>query len=94
MKTDIVLLQGTVEKIKGIAEEAFRGVPRKLLSAPDVVEDMSEKDKGVGWFWLKARPVVIKKIKMQQHLRFPLGEVQPPPKVMEHSMLCIYLYTG
>ena len=35
---------------------------------------------------LKARPTVIKKIKMKQ-LRSPQGEEQPPPQVGEHFML-------
>ena len=38
---------------------------------------------------LKARPVVAKKIKTQQ-LKVPQGEEQPPPQVMEHSMLHPY----
>ena len=38
---------------------------------------------------LKACPVVVKKIKTQQ-LKVPQGEEQPPPQVLEHSMLCPY----
>lgn len=35
---------------------------------------------------LKARPVVVKKIKMQP--QFPQGERQSLPQATEHSMLC------
>ena len=35
---------------------------------------------------LKARPVVVKKIKTQQ-LKVPQGEEQPPLQVVEHSMV-------
>ena len=38
---------------------------------------------------LKARPVVVEKIKTQQ-LKVPQGEEQPPPQVMEHPMVRTY----
>ena len=38
---------------------------------------------------LKARPVVVKKIKTQQ-LKVPQGEEQPLPQVVEHSMVRPY----
>lgn len=33
MKTELVLPRGTVEKVKGVAEETLEGVARKVLSA-------------------------------------------------------------
>lgn len=63
-------------------------------SALEAVEDKSEKDKGVGVVpaesRLKGCRVAVKKIKMQQPW-VPLGEVQPPPQVVEHSMLHHYM---
>ena len=66
---------------------------RKVSSAPEM-EDL-EKDEGVVLEALappvlKAHPVVVKKIKTQQ-LKVPQGEEQPPPQVMEHSMVCPYI---
>lgn len=33
LKTELVLPRGTVEKVKGVAEETLEGVARKVLSA-------------------------------------------------------------
>lgn len=48
MKTEIVLLKGTVEVVKDVVEETLRAVARKLPLALEVVEDMSKKDEGLG----------------------------------------------
>ena len=63
-----------------------------MPSAPEMEE--LGKDEGVvqealTHHVLKAGPVVVKKIKTQQ-LKVPQGEEQPPPQVMEHSMLRPY----
>ena len=63
-----------------------------MPSAPEKEE--LEKDEGVVLEALappvlKARPVVVKKIKTQQ-LNVPQGEEQPPPRVVEHSMVRPY----
>ena len=80
------MLQGTVEKVKIVAEEALGGGERKVPSAPEM--DELEKDEGVVPEALmppvlKAGPVVVKKIKTQQ-LKVPQGEQQPSPQVVEH----------
>ena len=92
LKTEVTLLQDTVEKVKVVAGEALRGGERKVPSAPEMQE--LGKDEGVvpealDPPVLKACPVVVKKIKTQQ-LKFPQGEKQPPPQLMEHSMVHPY----
>ena len=92
LKTELALLQCTVEKVKVVSEEALEGRERKVPSAPEMEE--LGKDEGVVLETLvppvlKARPVVVMKIKTQQ-LKVPQGEEQPPPKVVEHFMLCPY----
>ncbi|XP_057354339.1 uncharacterized protein LOC130682934 [Manis pentadactyla] len=89
LKTEVALLRSTVEKVKVIAEEALWGGERKLLSVPEMEE--LEQDEGVvpealAPRVLKAHPVVVKKIKSQE-LKVPQGEEQPPPQVVEHSMV-------
>lgn len=75
-------------------------IAKKLPSALEAVEDVSEKGEevGVGWQaptppFLKSHPVVVKKIKSQQS-RVPPGEVQPSP-CPGHGALCAPpLYPG
>ena len=74
------------------SREGSQGRERKMPSAPEM--ELLEKDEGVvpealAPPVLKARPVVVKKIKTQQ-LKVPQGEEQPPPQAMEHSMVCPY----
>ena len=61
------------------------------------VPEMEELGKGEGVVpealvppVLKARPVVVKKLKTQQ-LKVPQGEEQAPPQVVEHSMVHPYM---
>ena len=92
LKTEVALLRGTVGKIKVVAQEALGEGQRKVPQAPEMEE--LEKDEGVVTEALappvlKACPVVVKNIKTQQ-LRAPQGEEQPPPQVVEHSMVHPY----
>ena len=89
LKTELAFLRGTV------AEEALRGGDRKVPSAPEM-EDLG-KDEGVVLEApappvLKARPVVVKKIKTQL-LKVPQGEEQPPPQVVG-ALYGPLLYSG
>ena len=92
LQTEVALLRCTVGKVKVVAEEALGGGERKVPSAPEMEE--LGKDEGVvlealALPVLKACPVVVKKIKTQQ-LKVPQGEEQPPPQVVEHSMVHPY----
>ena len=70
MKTEVLLLRGTVEKVKDIAEEALCGT-RELPSALEMMEGPGENKEvevvleGSTSPLLKSHPVVVKKIKMQ-----------------------------
>ena len=66
LKTELEWLQGIVEEIKDVTEEALGGMERKVLSSPKM-EDLG-KDEGLvseelTLPLLKACPVVVKKIK-------------------------------
>ena len=83
LKTELTLLRGPV------AEEALGGGERKVPSAPEM-EDLGKDERLLPEALvppiLKACPVVVKKIKTQQG-KVPQGEEQPPPQVVEHSMV-------
>ena len=84
---------GTVEKVKVVAEEALGGGERKVPSVPEM--EKLGKDEGVVLEAqappvLNACTVVVKKIKSQQ-LKVSQGEEQPPPQVVEHSIVRPYI---
>ena len=87
-KTELALLQGTVEKVMVVAEEAL-GEETKVPSGLEMEELEKVVLEALTPPVLKAHLVVVKKIKTQQ-LKVPQGEEQPIPQVVEHSMLCPY----
>lgn len=49
----MVFLQGSVGTVKGVAEEALRGVVRKVPSAPKMVEELGDTEVPMAYLPLK-----------------------------------------